>query len=249
MSNTKKTLRSNNTIGYKGVSKTKKKFKATITVDRKINYLGSFDTPKEAALAYDRAVTHHKLPAKKLNFPNGLPIDDDDYDALMNPTKKRKLQSDTTTGYIGIGVDNDTTMNSTNPNKKRKSSSRNTTGYRGVTKKGRRFKAQLYFEGTQNNLGTYDTPKEAAVAYDRAVVQYKLPASKLNFPNDYDTTTSRSEDDDSHSDEASGAAGDKSDGEATHEPSPFPQPPPHWQRDPRDPMDQLVAAVEAQTNN
>jgi hypothetical protein len=136
MSNTKKTLRSNNTIGYKGVSKTKKKFKATITVDRKINYLGSFDTPKEAALAYDRAVTHHKLPAKKLNFPNGLPIDDDDYDALMNPTKKRKLQSDTTTGYIGIGVDNDTTTNSTNPNKKRKSSSRNTTGYRGVTKKG-----------------------------------------------------------------------------------------------------------------
>jgi len=91
MSNTKKTLRSNNTIGYKGVSKTKKKFKATITVDRKINNLGIFETPKEAALAYDRAVTHHKLPAKKLNFPNGLPIDDDDYDALMNPTRKENF--------------------------------------------------------------------------------------------------------------------------------------------------------------
>jgi hypothetical protein len=60
------------------------------------------DTPKEAALAYDRAVIQHKLSSSKLKYPDGLPIDDEDYDELMNPKKKRRIQSNNTT--VGIPV-------------------------------------------------------------------------------------------------------------------------------------------------
>ena len=79
-----------------------------------MKYLGSYGTAKEAALAYDRAVVQHKLPRSKLNYPDGLPIDDEDYEELMNPKKKRRVGST------------------------------NTTGYNGVSKAGKRFKAALF---------------------------------------------------------------------------------------------------------
>lgn len=36
-------------------------------------------------------------------------------------------------------------------------------------------------EGTVKNLGTFDTKKEAALAFDKAVIQYGRPKSLLNF--------------------------------------------------------------------
>jgi hypothetical protein len=44
--------------------------------------------------------------------------------------------------------------------------STNTTGYRGVYKRGERFVAQIFVNKKRTYLGTYDTPKEAAVAYE-----------------------------------------------------------------------------------
>ena len=155
MSGKKRRLRSTNTTGYTGVCKRGERFQATIQIGGKRKSLGTYDTPKEAALAYDRAATEHKLPSSKLNYPDGLPIDDEDYEELMNPKKKRRLQS------------------------------RNTTGYTGVTKKTKkreRFQASIRVDGKLKSLGTYDTPKEAALAYDRAAVQHKRPTSHLNFP-------------------------------------------------------------------
>jgi len=155
--NPKKTRRrsSNNTTGYTGVSKRRKRFRAEIRIDGKNKYLGTYDTPKEAALVFDRAVTQHKLPSSKLNYPDGLPLDDEDYDELMNPKKTRRRSSNNTTGYTGV--------------------------VRTVSK---RFVAQIRIKGKKQGLGTYGTAKEAALAFDRAVVQYKLSSSRLNFPND-----------------------------------------------------------------
>ena len=59
---------------------------------------------------------------------------------------------------------------------------RNTTGYRGVVKNGKRFTSNIHIDRIKNYIGTYDTAKEAALAYDRAVVHYKLSSSKLNYP-------------------------------------------------------------------
>ena len=96
-----------------------------------------------------------------------------------------------------------------NPKKKRRLSSANTVGYRGVTKNGKRFAAKIGVESKNNYLGTYDTAKEAALAYDRAVVHHKLSSSKLNFPNG----TTSSEDNESSKEENDNDDDDKRDEE------------------------------------
>ena len=81
----------------------------------------------------------------------------------------------------------------------------------------KRFQARIRIGRKQISLGTYDTLQEAALAYDRAVVQHKLSSSRLNFPNDYTTS---SEDDESSEEESddnssnSGSDNDASDDEA-----------------------------------
>ena len=147
----KRTLHSTNTTGYNGVSKKGRKFKVQIRAEGKQKYLGMFACAKEAALLFDRAVIQYKLPRSLLNYPDGLPIDDEDYDEIMNPHKKRKLAST------------------------------NTSGYNGVSKERKRFSARIKINGKRKHLGAYDTPKEAALAYDRAVVQHKRPSSKIKF--------------------------------------------------------------------
>ena len=193
------------------MSKNGKRFQAQITIDGKIKYLGMHGTPKEAALAYDRAVVQHKLSSSKLNYPDGLPIDDEDYYELMNPKKTRKL------------------------------SSRNTTGYNGVQKTAsKRFQAKIFLDGKLKAFGTYDTPKEAALAYDRAVIQHKLSSSKLNFPNDYTTSSEDEESSEEESDESSSSSSsdschssdddddDESDDEEARELPTSPQAQPHF---------------------
>ena len=55
---------------YKGVSRYRKgKWQATIRVDGKLRWLGSFDTAEEAARAYDDAVLEHRGRTSLLNFP------------------------------------------------------------------------------------------------------------------------------------------------------------------------------------
>jgi hypothetical protein len=70
------------------------------------------------------------------------------------------------------------------PKRKRKEEegSREGVKYKGVEKRGERFRAQITIDGKQHYLGTFDTPKEAAEAYDLAAIEAGRPTSKLNFP-------------------------------------------------------------------
>ena len=65
-----KPLHSNNTVGYRGVTKERNgKFNAGIKVGGKQKYIGTYDTPKEAAIAYDRFILKNKQSTSSLNFP------------------------------------------------------------------------------------------------------------------------------------------------------------------------------------
>ena len=60
--------------------------------------------------------------------------------------------------------------------------SNKTVGYRGVSKKGKKFRARIYIKNIVTLLGTHDTAKEAAIAYDRAVLKANKSTTLLNFP-------------------------------------------------------------------
>jgi hypothetical protein len=116
-----------------------------------------------------------------------------------------------------------------------------------VCKSGKRFIAQIQIDRKKTYLGTYGAPKEAALAFDRAVIQHKLSSSKLNFPNDCTTSSEDDEsseeesDDNSSSDSCHSSDDDESDEEDSVEPLPGPeaQPQPEFVREPM--LDQLFA--------
>ena len=89
-------LSSRNTVGYRGVSKSGKKFKASIKIGGKpTTHLGTYDTAKEAAVAYDRAVLKANQSSTLLNFPGMV------HNLDVEP-KRKKQKVKSTTGYKGI---------------------------------------------------------------------------------------------------------------------------------------------------
>ena len=69
------------------------------------------------------------------------------------------------------------------PKRKRKKEdgSKNKVKYKGVYKIGKRFTAAIRIDGKLQSLGMFDTPKEAAIAFDLAAIQAGRQTSKLNF--------------------------------------------------------------------
>jgi len=62
-------LRSDSSTGFKGVASVRGRFHAQIQANKKHTYLGSFETPVEAALAYDSAARRLHGEFATLNFP------------------------------------------------------------------------------------------------------------------------------------------------------------------------------------
>ena len=208
-------------VKYKGVAKSGNKFRAIIRIDGKNYYHGTFDTPKEAAQAYDRAAIQAGRPTSKLNFLDQVPKN-------YKP-KKKKLSSDNTTGFRGVykrgnrfvaqiriggkqqnvgtfgtakeaaeAYDqaalqanfprselnfSDTPKEEISRIKKRRIGNyKNKTGFNGVSKMGKKFQAQISIDGEKKHLGLFTKPRDAAMAYDEAIVANQLPYKKLNFP-------------------------------------------------------------------
>lgn len=63
-------MRPNNTSGYRGVVQTRHgRWRAQIRVDTKFQYLGTYDTPEQAARAYDSAAVAAWGEFAQPNFP------------------------------------------------------------------------------------------------------------------------------------------------------------------------------------
>ena len=89
----KKALRSDNKVGYRGVSQNVTKFYTYIKIAGIKTYHGTYDTAKEAAIAYDRVVLKSKLSTSLLNFPDMV------HNLDVEPKRKYKRSS---TGYKGL---------------------------------------------------------------------------------------------------------------------------------------------------
>lgn len=67
----------NHSTAFKGVHflRATGKFQCHINVNKKQNYLGSFDDPIEAALSYDKAALKHFGEFSRLNFQPGVDVE------------------------------------------------------------------------------------------------------------------------------------------------------------------------------
>jgi len=136
----------NGTSMYQGVylHKATKKWRAQIRIDGKKHTIGYYDTDREAAVDYARAV--FKYEAGKVNAPRKRGqqkfIDLSDV-----PAQPPILKS------IGMGA---------------------TSKYRGVYfhKATNKWRARIEIDGKEHHIGLYDNEEQAAVDYARAVFKY-----------------------------------------------------------------------------
>jgi hypothetical protein len=137
--------------GFYGVSAHGKRWTAQITYDNKEHYLGSFDTKQEAALAYDSEARQCRKD-KPLNYESIKAAEE----AAVQAQAEHAL---------------------THPKQPKP---RPASGFYGVNASGKRWTAQICYDGKKHYPGTFDTKQEAALAYDRAARQCGK-ATLLNY--------------------------------------------------------------------
>ena len=144
---------------YKGVQwrKSRSKWIAVIRVNGKLLYLGSFENEEEAALTYNRAaVTHFGEYA----FQNVIGYDNRN-DDMYNEDKLTKHNRRLT----------------------KRSNKKNKNGYKGVySPRNSSFTSRIINNGKAIHLGTFDSPEQAAKAYDKKAYELYGDKAILNFP-------------------------------------------------------------------
>jgi hypothetical protein len=142
--------------GFHGVHASGKRWEAKIYHGGKNNYIGTFGTKQEAALAYDNAAREHGGGKKKLNYESIEAAEDAAAHAQAEHTLVHEVCS-------------------ADPKHRRPS------GFHGVTAAGKRWVAQINYGGKNHYIGTFGTKQEAALAYDRAAREHGGGKKKLNY--------------------------------------------------------------------
>ncbi len=142
-------------IPYDGVSRANgEHWIAKLRVDGLPRLLGTWPTAEAAAIAYDRAVLTYYGKTARRNFPERRlkPADIEQLQAEAQQARGVRAKS----GYLGVSPTR------SGPNKS--------------------WKATIRIEGKYERLGIWASAKEAAEAYDRAVLAVRGKKAARNFP-------------------------------------------------------------------
>ena len=153
----KRKRRRPNQSRFIGVYKDGDYWAASIRLNHRTTYLGNFATERQAAVARDRVALKLGVPRARLNFPTARLAPTTAEQVRRKPVQPRLPKSRAAEGLLGV---------------------RHTD--RGA---GARWHASITINNHERSLGQWDTPEEAALAYDRAHLHYygRKRVWRLNF--------------------------------------------------------------------
>ena len=132
--------------GYLNVYEHKGKFKAQPSINGRREYLGSYDTPEDAATAVAKFMTSRGVPPPAKNTPTVAVVADADKQPERQPAEQSAAQAELEIDLSEWRLD------------------RCGSGYLNVYEHKGKFKAQPSINGRREYLGSYDTPEDAATA-------------------------------------------------------------------------------------
>jgi hypothetical protein len=187
-------LRSDSRTGYKGVIYVSKerRFRARIQVGDKRLHSIFYESPIDAARAYDAMARKHFGEFARLNFP-----DEPNHEPPPRPVRQcarpecgKEYQSDPVDDvYCSRGCADMAALPEVLPifadAWSRPPQAGTRTGFKGVNWSGaktHKWQARIMRNGKRVFLGNFDTPEEAARAYDTAARELFGEHARLNFP-------------------------------------------------------------------